>query len=410
MSDSPWKTDSFFSSPWNYLPEVTETFQLAENIQIHDVTLRDGEQQAGIVFTADDKMRIAEALSEAGIHRIEAGLPAVSPADTEAVKRIATAGFDAGIYAFSRCMISDVELALECGVSGVIMEVPASHHLIEKAYRWPVERAIEASIESTKFAHENGLKVTFFPIDATRAPMTQLLDDLETVATQGHVDNVGLVDTFGVCSPHAISYYTRRVRERMGVPVETHFHMDFGMGVANTLLAAGEGASVLQTTMSGLGERAGNAPTEETVLALLTMYGTDLGIKTEKFTSIARLVAELSGVTQPGNRPVTGERLFNVESGIITTWVKNAGDDLTEPFPYRPELVGQPQPEVVLGKGSGVDSVSIWLGRHGIHNAETSQIELILAEVKAVSLAKKGLLNNDEFLEIVREVLPGRVE
>lgn len=410
MSDSPWKTDSFFSSPWNYLPEVTETFQLAENIQIHDVTLRDGEQQAGIVFTADDKMRIAEALSEAGIHRIEAGLPAVSPADTEAVKRIATAGFDAEIYAFSRCMISDVELALECGVSGVIMEVPASHHLIEKAYRWPVERAIEASIESTKFAHENGLKVTFFPIDATRAPMTQLLDDLETVATQGHVDNVGLVDTFGVCSPHAISYYTRRVRERMGVPVETHFHMDFGMGVANTLLAAGEGASVLQTTVSGLGERAGNAPTEETVLALLTMYGTDLGIKTEKFTSIARLVAELSGVTQPGNRPVTGERLFNVESGIITTWVKNAGDDLTEPFPYRPELVGQPQPEVVLGKGSGVDSVSIWLGRHGIHNAETSQIELILAEVKAVSLAKKGLLNNDEFLEIVREVLPGRVQ
>ena len=144
MSDSPWKTDSFFSSPWNYLPEVTETFQLPENIQIHDVTLRDGEQQAGIVFTADDKMRIAEALSEAGIHRIEAGLPAVSPADTEAVKRIATAGFDAEIYAFSRCMISDVELALECGVSGVIMEVPASHHLIEKAYRWPVERAIEA--------------------------------------------------------------------------------------------------------------------------------------------------------------------------------------------------------------------------------------------------------------------------
>lgn len=410
MSDSPWKTDSFFSSPWNYLPEVTETFQLAENIQIHDVTLRDGEQQAGIVFTADDKMRIAEALSEAGIHRIEAGLPAVSPADAEAVKRIATAGFDAEIYAFSRCMISDVELALECGVSGVIMEVPASHHLIEKAYRWPVERAIEASIESTKFAHENGLKVTFFPIDATRAPMTQLLDDLETVATQGHVDNVGLVDTFGVCSPHAISYYTRRVRERMGVPVETHFHMDFGMGVANTLLAAGEGASVLQTTVSGLGERAGNAPTEETVLALLTMYGTDLGIKTEKFTSIARLVAELSGVTQPGNRPVTGERLFNVESGIITTWMKNAGDDLTEPFPYRPELVGQPQPEAVLGKGSGVDSVSIWLGRHGIHNAETSQIELILAEVKAVSLAKKGLLNNDEFLEIVREVLPGRVQ
>ncbi len=409
MPDSPWKTDSFFSSPWNYLPEVTESFQLPEKIQIHDVTLRDGEQQAGVEFTADEKVRIAEALSEAGIHRIEAGLPAVSPADTEAVKRIVAAGLDAEIYAFSRCMVSDVELALECGVSGVIMEVPASHHLIEKAYQWPVKRAIEASIESTKFAHENGLKVTFFPIDATRSSMTQLLDDLETVATNGYVDNIGLVDTFGVLSPHAISYYTRRVRERLKVPVETHFHMDFGMGVANTLLAAGEGASVLQTTVSGIGERAGNAPTEETVLALLTMYGTDLGIKTEKFTEIARLVAELSGVTQPANRPVTGEKLFNVESGIITTWLKNVGDDLTEPFPYRPELVGQSPPEAVLGKGSGVDSVSIWLGKHGIHDAETKQIELILAEVKGVSLAKKGLLDDDEFLDIVREVLPGRV-
>ncbi len=409
MPDTPWKTDTFFSSPWNYLPEVTEKFQLPDKLQIHDVTLRDGEQQAGVEFTAGEKLRIAEALSEAGIHRIEAGLPAVSPADTEAVKRIAAAGFDAEIYAFSRCMISDVELALECGVSGVIMEVPASHHLIEKAYRWPVERAIEASVESTKFAHENGLKVTFFPIDATRSTMTQLLDDLEAVATNGYVDNVGLVDTFGVCSPHAISYYTRRVRERLKVPVETHFHMDFGMGVANTILAAGEGASVLQTTVSGIGERAGNAPTEETVLALLTMYGVDMGIKTEKFTEIARLVAELSGVQQPSNRPVTGDRLYNVESGIITTWLKNVGDELTEPFPYRPELVGQEQPTAVLGKGSGLDSVGIWLGKHGIHDADTADIEAILGEVKGRSLAKKGLLSDDDFLDIVREILPGRL-
>ncbi len=409
MADQPWKTDKWFSSPWNYLPEVTEGFSFADEVIIHDVTLRDGEQQAGVEFTADDKLRIAEALSAAGIHRIEAGLPAVSPADREAVKRIAAAGFDAEIYAFSRCMVADVELALDSGVSGVIMEVPASHHLIEKAYRWPVERAIEAAAESTRYAHENGLKVTFFPIDATRSGMTQLLDDLEAVAKNGHVDKVGLVDTFGVASPHAISYYTRRVRERMGVPLETHFHMDFGMGVANTVLAVAEGASVLHTTVSGLGERAGNAPTEETVLALLTMYGLDMGIKTEKFTEIARLVGELSGVAQPSNRPVTGEMLYNVESGIITTWVKNVGDELTEPFPYRPELVGQPDPTIVLGKGSGLDSVAIWLGKHGIHDADTKEIEAILTEVKGKSLAKKGLLDDDEFLEIVRQVLPGRV-
>jgi isopropylmalate/homocitrate/citramalate synthase len=406
MTNEPWKTDQWFSSPWNYLPEVTKDFEIPDDIQVHDVTLRDGEQQAGVEFTADDKVRIATSLAEAGIHRIEAGLPAVSPADKKAIERMVAEGLPTEIYAFSRCMVSDVELALDCGVSGVVMEVPASHHLIEKAYQWPVERAIEASVEATRYAHENGLKVTFFPIDATRSTMTQLLDDLEAVATDGHVDNIALVDTFGVTSPHAIRYYTRRVKERLDVPLETHFHMDFGMGVANTILAVAEGASVIHTTVSGIGERAGNAPTEETVLALLTMYGVDIGIRTEKFTEIARLVADLSGIRQPGNRPVTGEKLFNVESGIIATWVNNVGDDLLEPFPYRPELVGQSDPEIVMGKGSGLDSVSIWLGRNGIYDAEIKEIEAILAEVKGRSLDKKGLLDNDEFLDVVREVIP----
>jgi isopropylmalate/homocitrate/citramalate synthase len=406
VAEQPWKTDQWFTSEWNFLPEVTEGFKIPEKVEIHDVTLRDGEQQAGVEFTADDKVRIAEALSEAGIHRIEAGLPAVSPADAEAIKRMVALDLDTEVYSFSRCMVPDVQLALDCGVSGVVMEVPASHHLIEKAYQWPVERAIEASIESTKYAHEHGLQVTFFPIDATRSSMTQLLDDLEAVATDGHVDKIALVDTFGVTSPHAIEYYTEAVKARMDVPLETHFHMDFGMGVANSILAVAKGASVIHTTVSGLGERAGNAPTEETVLALLTMYGVDTGIDTTKFTEIARLVADLSGVAQPSNRPVTGDRLYNVESGIITTWVKNVGDELTEPFPYRPGLVGQPDPEIVLGKGSGLDSVAIWLGKHGIFDAETKELEALLMEVKAKSLEKKGLLDDDEFLDIAREVLP----
>ncbi len=409
MSDQPWKTDRWFSSPWNYLPEVTDGFEIADSVKVHDVTLRDGEQQAGIVFTPDEKLRIAEALSEAGIHRIEAGLPAVSPADEEAVRRIAAAGFDAEIYSFSRCMVADAKLAIDCGVSGVVMEIPSSHHLIEKAYQWPLERAIESSVEATNYAHENGLKVSFFPIDATRAGMVELLDDLEAVAKAGHVDTVGLVDTFGVTSPHAISFFARQVKRRLGVPLETHFHMDFGMGVANTALAVAEGASVIQTTVNGIGERAGNAPMEETVLALLTMYGIDMGIKTERFFDIARLVGELSGVQQPSNRPVTGERLFHVESGIITTWVRNVGkEDQTEAFPYRPELVGQAQPEIVLGKGSGLDSVAIWLDKHGIEDATSEEIEAILKEVKAKSLAKKGLLDDDEFLSIVGKVIPAK--
>ena len=130
--------------------------------------------------------------------------------------------------------------------------------------------------------------MSFFPIDATRAGLVEYLDLLETVATDGHVDAVGLVDTFGVLSPHGVRMFVRQTRERMGVPLETHFHMDFGLGVANTLLAVAEGVEVIQTTVTGIGERAGNTPMEETVLALLTMYDVDTGIKTQSGSSSSR--------------------------------------------------------------------------------------------------------------------------
>jgi isopropylmalate/homocitrate/citramalate synthase len=385
------------------MPEIRDALELPGTVQVHDVTLRDGEQQAGVVFTKDDKLKIAEALASAGVHRIEAGLPAVSPADDAAVREMVKMGLPSKIYAFSRCITDDVKRAADCGVEGVVMEIPSSHHLVEKAYRWPVERAIDASVEATSLAHELGLTVSFFPIDATRAGLVEYLDLLERVANDGHVDAVGLVDTFGVLSPHGVRMFVRQTRERMGVPLETHFHMDFGLGVANTLLAVAEGVEVIQTTITGIGERAGNTPMEETVLALRTMYDVDTGIRTQSFFELSKLVMQLAGVSQPSNRPVVGERLYNVESGIITTWVRNVGDELNESFPYRPELVGQPAPELVLGKGSGLDSVAAWLDKHDL-SATTEQIEQILVEVKARSIEKKGLLGDDEFLAIVEQV------
>jgi isopropylmalate/homocitrate/citramalate synthase len=403
MTDEPWKSDRWFSSPWNFLPEIREGLSLPGTVQVHDVTLRDGEQQAGVVFTKDDKLAIAESLAEAGVHRIEAGLPAVSPADDAAVREMVKMGLPSTIYAFSRCMVDDVKRAADCGVEGVVMEIPSSHHLIEKAYRWPVERAIDASIEATSLAHELGLRVSFFPIDATRAGLVEYLDLLEKVATDGHVDAVGLVDTFGVLSPHGVQLFVRQTRERLGVPLETHFHMDFGLGVANTLLAVAEGVEVIQTTVTGIGERAGNTPMEETVLALLTMYGVDTGIATERFFELSKQVMTIAGVSQPSNRPVVGERLYNVESGIISTWVRNVGDELTESFPYRPELVGQPAPVLVLGKGSGIDSIAAALERTG-RSASTEQMMTILDEVKARSLETKGLIDDDTFGVIADQV------
>jgi len=402
----PWKTDDYFVSSWNYQPEVTEAFTPPSRIAVHDVTLRDGEQQAGVEFTADEKVRIAEALAEAGVDRIEAGLPAVSPSDAQAAKRIASAGLPSRVFAFSRCMVSDVEAALEAGVEGVVMEVPSSRHIIELAYRWPYERAIEATVESTSFAHEHGLEVVFFPIDSTRANITEFLDLIQTIERDGHMDGLVLVDTFGVLSPPAAAFMTRKVQERISKPLETHFHMDFGLGVANTVTAVSQGVGTVQVSVSGIGERSGNVPLEDTIMALETLYGISSGIDTTKLYGLSKLVRELAGVPVPPNRAIVGDKIFHVESGIITSWVKNVGsDNLLEAFPFRPEFVGQSGPEIVLGKGSGLDSVLIWLDKVGLGPADADQTAAILAEVKARSLEKKGLLTPDEFVTIAKNVL-----
>ena len=406
MTDQPWKTDQYFVSPWNYQPEVTSGFSPPSAVEVHDVTLRDGEQQAGIEFTADEKMRIAERLAEAGVQRIEAGLPAVSPADAEAVRRIAAAGLPARVFSFSRCMVDDVKRALDTGVEGIVMEIPSSEHIIKYAYRWEYERALELTIESTRFAHENGLFVSFFPIDSTRADITTFLNMIEVIARDGHMDSLALVDTFGVLSPQAAAFMTRKVKERVDKPLEAHFHMDFSLGVANTVTAVANGVGTIQVSVTGVGERAGNTPLEDSVMALKTMYGIESGIDFSKLYGLSRLVREAARVAVPPNRGIVGDRLFHVESGIIASWVKNVGQErLTEAFPFRPEMVGQTGPEIVLGKGSGLDSVLIWLDKLGLGPASEDQMQAILREVKATSLERKGLLDEDAFVRIAEGVL-----
>lgn len=401
----PWHTDKWFTSPWNHDPEVAGDYRFNDKLQIHDVTLRDGEQQAGVVFTAAEKVRIAEALANAGVHRIEAGLPAVSDQDRTAVEEIVKLGLPSEIYAFSRCTVDDIKLAVDCGVTGVVTEVPSSRHLIEMGYQWSVERSVELSVEATKYAHEQGLKVSFFPIDATRASVADYLDLVAKVAADGHLDGLGLVDTFGVLTPHAVERFVNVSRERLNVPVETHFHMDYGLGVANSVIAAAVGADVIQTTVSGIGERAGNTPLEETVMTLLTLYNQDVGVKTEALTSLARLVNGIAGVDQPSNRSVTGSRLFDVESGIISTWVRNVRDtELVEAFPYLPSLVGQDGPHLVVGKGSGAPNVLEALERLGLKATAEQQAE-ILQRVKLRSLELHGLLDDGDVRAIAEAVI-----
>ena len=403
-----WKTDDWFVSPWNYVDEVTKGFNPPKKVIIHDVTLRDGEQQAGIIYTKDDKVRIAEKLAEAGVQRIETGMPAVSPMDEAAIREIVKRNLGPEIFCFSRCIVDDVKRAADCGVSGVVIEIPVSAHMVDQAYRWPLEKAIDLSIKATAYAKSQGLYTVFFTIDGTRADMNFLLNLVDRVATEGHMDAFTLVDTFGVLSPQAASYFTRKVKERVSKPIEVHFHSDFGMGVANTIMAVLSGAEVIHSTVGGIGERCGNAPMEETAMALLTMYGIDVGINFGKINELSKLVMELSGLEVPPQRPFVGEKAYTVESGIVTGWYRNAyKEHPTTVFPVRPEFVGHAAPEIIMGKKSGVDNIMAWAEKLGLKIDENKRMD-ILNRIKRRSHDLKRVLTEPEFSEIVEQVKAGK--
>ena len=411
MSNQPWlRGNDFFVSPWNYDPEVTKDFNFAKKIKLHDVTLRDGEQQSGITFRREDKIRIADGLAAAGVHRIEAGMPVVSKDDKAAIQEIVKRNQAPGspeIFAFARCMVQDAVEAADCGVKGIVMEIPSSQHLIETAYKWSMEKSIDASIKATLKAKELGLYTAFFPIDCSRADVGWVLDLLERIAKDGHMDAVVLVDTFGGLGPHAIPQLVKTVKARIpDKPIEVHFHDDFGMGAANTIMALAAGADVAHTTVTAIGERAGNAAYEDIAMALLTMYNVDIGINTKEIYPLSKLVRELAGIPVQPNRGLVGDDIFNIESGIITSWYKNVKDEsLVTVFPVNPDFIGHKAARVVLGKNSGIDSVWDYLTRTGQQDTTTlEEANEMLAALKAKAYDKKALLSDAEFAEIVKAV------
>ena len=402
IKKEPWKSENWFVSPWNFIEEVTKDFKPPRQVRIHDITLRDGEQQAGIVFRKEEKIRIAEKLAEAGVHRIEAGMPAVSPQDEAALREIVKRNLGPKIFCFSRCMVEDVKRAADCGVDGIVIEIPCAEHLIQHSYKWPLEKAIDLPIKATQFAKEQGLYTVFFTIDATRSGMEWYLNLIERIAREGHMDALTLVDTFGVLSPQGAFYYTKSVKERINKPLEIHFHNTFGLATANTIMSVLAGGEVIHSTVNGIGEGPGNCPMEEVVLALLILYGIDVGVKYDKLTELSNLVGELAGV--PANRPFVSDGVNDIESGIVADWYKNSYEQYpTEIHPVRPGFVGHRKPAILMGKKSGLASVAIWAEKLGVRLTKEEREE-VLNHVKLRSLELKRVLTEDEFDEITQGV------
>lgn len=406
MSSTPWKTDKWFTSPWNFAPEVRAQLNIPKQIKIHDVSLRDGEQQSGLIFNKDQKVALAEKLAELGVHRIEAGMPAVSPQDEAAIREIVKRNLGPEIFAFCRCAKEDVKRAADCGVTGVIVEIPSSEHMVKYAYNWTMEKAIELSISATAYARELGLYTVFFPIDGSRAEIDWFLKMIKKVETEGHMDALAMVDTLGGLAPSAIPYLIKKVKEQIDKPIEAHFHDDFGMGSANTALALVSGAEVAHTTISAIGERAGNSAYEDVALTLLTMYDVDIGLNYEKMYETSRLLQEMTGYKIPQNRGIVGEDIFNIESGIIADWYLNAfRDHPLEISPYRASLTGHHEFQVVIGKNSGAPTVKIHCDKLGIPCDDKEKVAEVVRQIKEKAYEKSGLLSIQEFEEIARKVL-----
>jgi isopropylmalate/homocitrate/citramalate synthase len=405
MNGKYYRENEWWVSPYNFAPEVLATFQLPERVSIHDATLRDGEQTPGVVMSVADKIAIAEKMSEIGVERIEAGMPAVSEQDFDAIKQISRLGLSSRIYTFARAINADIDKAVECGCHGVIIEVPIGYPKLVYQFKWTWEDVLRKSVPVIQYAKSRGLHVVYFPYDTTRAREEDLKNVLTRIVQDAPPDAVGVVDTMGCALPQAIKHMVRLVKSWTNLPVEVHTHNDFGMAVATELAGVEAGAEVVHSCSNGLGERTGNAALEELMVALHVLYGYQTQYDLGKLPELGALVSRVSNLPIAVNKPILGARNFTRESGI--------GVDLVvkEPlamFGTHPALTGR-QGEVVLGKKSGKASITYNLEQMGIADPGDETVSEILRRVKDEGIRKRGLLDQQEFQRIVESVMGAAV-
>jgi len=404
MNDKYFRNNEWWVSPYNYAPEVRNTYALPARVSIHDATLRDGEQTPGVVMSVAEKIAIAEKLDEIGVDRIEAGMPAVSEQDFQAIKEISRLGLKAKIYTFARAMNADIDKAIECGCHGVIVEVPIGYPKLKYQFKWTWEDVLKKSVGVINYAKSRGLYVVYFPYDTTRAREDDLTNLLTGIMQEAPPDSIGVVDTMGCILPEAMKFMVRMVKKLTNLPVEVHTHNDFGLAVATELAGVEAGAEVVHSCANGLGERTGNAALEELIVALHVLYGYDTHYNLAKLPELGELVSRISRFPIAANKPILGDRNFTRESGI--------GVDLVvkEPlamFGTHPALTGR-RGEVVLGKKSGKLSITYNLEQLGINDADDEAVGEMLKRVKDKGIEKRGLLTREEFREIVDSVLVAR--
>jgi isopropylmalate/homocitrate/citramalate synthase len=389
-------TNQIWVSPLNSRPEVRTGFPHTP-VHFYDTTLRDGEQTVGVVLSPQQKLDIARKLDDLGISRIEAGFPRVSPEDAEAIQLMQKAGIRAELWGFSRAVAADLEELVRLGVKATVIEAPTSDIKL-KAYGMTRDQVLAKVTDAIAFARKNNITVAYFSVDGTRTDL-DFLRKIYLEALSAGASEIVVVDTIGACSPEAAGLLVREVCGWVGpnVPVHWHGHNDFGMATACAVAAVRAGATWIQGTINGMGERAGNADIGEIALALRCLYDVPVAMNLAKVRETSDVVAQAAGYKLEAWKPLVGENLFMRESGAVASQFH-----IPEAIePYSSELVNATR-KIVLGKKSGLDSIDLKAKELGL-TVKPEQRAPILAAVKRQAIAKRALLTDDEFRKIVIE-------